>query len=700
MIANHKGEVPFVILILPFLLGLGVGLNFLSAAYILPLTILFFALCLAFIALNLTYKKFNIYKFRWLGGALVNLILFVFGCTSIVRYSELNKAHHFSKTAAKCLLVNISNEPVLKNGLLRFTARVEENIDSGKKSPASGTLLITLKDSLAKNLFYGDELLIPANYTAIDPPFNPAEFDYKSYLAHQNIYYQSFLYHGQYVVLGHNTGNALVAFSLRLRQQLVQKLKANMHNADAIAVASALILGYKADLSSDVVSTYVKAGAIHILTISGMQVAIIYLLLGIVFSFLNPYKYGRVVKAILIIAFIWYYALLTGFAPAVCRAALMVSMVIIGKTYNRYLNSLNLLAISAFILLLCDPFYIADVGFQLSFLAISGLIIWRPIVYNLLKFKNRWADKLWDLCALSIAAQAVIFPLSMFYFHQFPVYFLLSNLLVVIPVTIIIYTGALYLLLPQIAIVSKTLGYILENTITLMDKALAAIEHAPYASINKLWINPAEYLLLYILIISLFYFLYDRKAWPLKLGLFCVLLLSMSFGYKKISALHTHTIAFLNMRKHTGIILKNGDKAIVISDLSDTDKNYKYSIQPYLDSCKVSEVSLYTADGDIRSSYLVKKGNLIQFEDKKILLYNKQINTISLNKKLNIDYLYVTGSPYTDIKSINKNFAYKMLVIDGSNSNRLVNNLQQQAKLANVNYKVLKRNNSVVIVSN
>ena len=194
MIANHKGEIPFVILLIPFLLGICTGLNFILAAYLTTLAILLFSLSLLFIILNLIYKKFNIYKYRWLGGVLINIILFLFGCISVIRYNELTKADHFSKTSAQYLIININNEPVLKNGLIRFTASVKQTVKNGKPVSASGNLLITIKDSLARTLSYGDELLIPSNYTTIDPPFNPAEFNYKQYLADHNIYYQSFLY--------------------------------------------------------------------------------------------------------------------------------------------------------------------------------------------------------------------------------------------------------------------------------------------------------------------------------------------------------------------------------------------------------------------------------------------------------------------------------------------------------------------------
>src|SRR6202012_2451969 len=142
---------------------------------------------------------------------------------------------------------------------------------------------------------------------------------------------------------------------------------------------------------------------------------------------------------------------------------------VIGHCFNRYINTLNILALSAFVLLLYDPFMLTEVGFQLAYVAVTGLIIFRPIVYKWLKFKNKWADKIWSVCSVSIAAQVVVFPLSAYYFHQFPVYFLVSNLLAVLPVMVIMYAGVLYLLLPQTPVISGFLGYILEHTILLMN---------------------------------------------------------------------------------------------------------------------------------------------------------------------------------------------------------------------------------------
>ena len=699
MIANHKGEIPFLILLLPFILGIGLAINFPPAININYLFILFVVSGLVFIAFNLSYTQLSIYKHRWVGGSLITAILLLAGYISLVNNNELNNKQHFSKTPAQYLVAKINSEPVFKNGWLRFTVNAQEAVNNNKHSPATGTLLITLKD-IAPDLAYGDILLVPAKYTTVNPPFNPAEFNYKRYLANQNIYYQEFLFAKQYNVLAKGKGNALITYSLHKRRVLVEKLKRSMHDTSAIAVASTLILGYKADLSSDVLQAYSKTGTIHVLSVSGAHVAVVYLLLNFALGFLNRFKYGKLLKAIIIITFIWYYAMLTGFSPAVCRAAVMISVVVIGKTYSRYINLLNIMAASAMGLLLYNPLYIVDVGFQLSYLAVFGLIVLQPIVYGWFTFENKWANKLWLACSVSIAAQVITFPLSAFYFHQFPVYFLVSNLFIVIPTEIIMYSGIFLLLLPHVPFLSNALARLLENSILVMNRFLIWIEHLPYASISKIWFTTAEYLLLYIIIISMSYFLFDKKKWVVKLALGGVLLFCISISIKKIAMSRNKNIAWLNINKHKAIVFKNGNAAVVLTDLKDTAKAYRYSVQPYLDSCKISNARLLALNQNINLQWLAKQDGLVQFFNQRTVLLNSQLPNNGFSPKLSADYIYITGNPHAQLEAINSNFNYQLVLIDGSNSDAYIGDLKAEAINNNIKYKVLKRNISLITVSN
>ncbi len=699
MIPAHKGEIPAVTLFVPFALGIVAALNLFPDRDINLVLIAFLITSLVFIILNIAYRRLHLYKYQWVGGALMHLLLFLFGCISAINHREVNQKDHFSKAKAQYLGIRIGNEPVLKNGFLRFTANVEAAIDSSKKLPVGGTLMVMLKDTSAKNLYYGDELLIPAKYSPVDPPFNPAEFNYKAYLAGKNIYYQEFLYPKQYAVVDQGNGNPLIYHSLRLRQQLIAKLKTNVRDTTALEVVSSLLLGYRAGLSEDVRDTYARTGALYVLSVSGSQVAIIYLLLSFALSFLERRKYGKLVRAVIIIAVLWYYALLTGFSMSVCRASLMVSLVVIGKTFSRYINSLNILAIAAFLLLIYDPFSIAEPGFQLSFIAVSGLILFQPMVYRWFRFKNKWADKLWALCSLSIAAQLIILPLCAFYFHQLPIYFLLSNLLIIVPAAVLMYTGILYLLLPQIPVISVSLAFILEKTAFVMTNGLALINRLPIGSINKVWITMPECLLLFIGILGLFFFSHYKKSWQLILCLSACLLLCSSVSIKRINQANTKSIAWLNLKKHTGIVFKNGNEAIVLSDLKQTDRDYLYSIQPYLDSCQVNQTMVYNPGQGISSPWLKKRYGLVSFLCTPVFIFNGTLQQNALVPKPQFSYLYLTGNPDVGLDVLASNFNYQNLIIDGTNSDKSIENWQKQLP-KNIYCKILKRNKSFVWVSN
>jgi competence protein ComEC len=181
-----------------------------------------------------------------------------------------------------------------------------------------------------------------------------------------------------------------------------------------------------------------------------------------------------------------------------------------------------------------------------------------------------------------------------------------------------------------------------------------------------------------------------------------MLLLTMGLSYKKWQNSQSNQIAFLTLRKHIGVAFKTRNDAVILTDLQDTDKTYRYSIQPYLDSCQVENIHRLSPDSNIRLPYFLKENNYLQFQDRRLLFFDKQLSAIRLPQKLKTDYLYVAGfgNSDVDLDFINKNYDYNSLIIDDSNSNYLINKLQKQAEAQHVNYQTLLRNKLVVISSN
>ncbi|GAB2689581.1 ComEC/Rec2 family competence protein [Mucilaginibacter koreensis] len=623
------------------------------------------------------------------------------GYIAALQASELNETAFFANRKADQLLIQISNEPKLSGRYIRFAATVKQTVIKKNSKEASGHLLVIIPASKkSAGLNYGDQLLIKANFNVVPAPYNPAEFNYKQYLAYQNIHYQAFIDPREVRMIKGNAGNPLIAYALNLRRTCVEHFKAGIKDSSAAAVASTLILGYKADLSNDIIQAYSKTGTLHVLSVSGAHVAIIYALILVLLSWLKAYHYGHIWSAVITVALIWAYSLLTGFSPAVCRAALMITFYILGRTFFRQVSSLNLLAASAFVLLLFQPLLLADVGFQLSYCAVFGLFVFQPVIYKLFKFDNKWLNKFWLVNSASIAAQLATFPLSVYYFHQFPIYFLISNLLIIIPTEIIMVAGGAYLIFYQIRIIAAGLGWLLKCVITWMNICLIYIESLPFASINGLWFTEMELVFLVVLMLCIILALHQRNARTILATLACVLVLFITAAFKNYQAVSSRYITFFNLKHHTGILLKSGKKGVLITDLNTNDKAYLYSLKPYLDSCRIEHTTVVNQLQNVSESICRKKGNYVQFITDAVLIADTSFHYQPLQNPVKIKYLYITNSPKYTLNLLAHSYIYTTVIAGANNSNQTIERYRKEAEKQHKIFISLKRNKSFVVASN
>ena len=526
-----KGEIPFVRLLIPLMLGIIVASNFAHSFIYSWGLILLVLIPILYLILLLVYKKYQIYRWAWGLGLLIYSFLSLLSYSLTVHYSGKFDAEYFSSLKPEVLLAKITNEPKLSAGIYRLETEVSAVYSKHAIRNSTGKLLVAIKvDSLTNKTFqYGDLLLVPSNYKEIEPSYNPSEFDYKSYLKSEQIYFQLFIEAAEVQIIVQNAGNPVISYALHLRKRLVEKFIQYIPDSEASSLASTLILGYRADLNKDLIEAYSKTGTMHVLSVSGMHVGIVFLVLSFLLKGMNKNKKLILIRAIIIIGVIWFYSLLTGFSPSVCRSALMLSFVVLGKAIHKNQNTYNLMAISAFFLLLYDPFYLFDVGFQLSYLAVAGLVYFHPLIYNTLYIKNKIVDYIWSYSALSLAAQLATFPISVYYFHQFPMYFLLSNLLIVFPVAIIMYAGIVFLIIP-FAWINELLGTFLNWLINFTNDILYKIEKLPFSAIDGLWINTFElFLITFLLILFIFWHSFQKKS-VVWMGLLTVFVLATSFS--------------------------------------------------------------------------------------------------------------------------------------------------------------------------
>lgn len=685
MIAVFKEEIPFLRLLVFFIVGVYISIN-----YNLPPAPFWFyifgVLYAALTILSFTYHKQKVYQRMFLPGIMLQLLVCISAIIITNQSKEIYQSQHFSHFKSDTLIVYLTEEPKIKGDVARFLVRTQAIIYKHKISKANGNILLALRFDTTKilNLHYGNQLIIIAKYKPTEPPYNPAEFNYKKFLANRQVYHQSFINQFQTIKIDSNKGNPIQQFALKFRESQVEKFRKYIKDNDARAVASTLILGYRTDLNEDIFEAYSHTGTIHILSVSGMHVAIVVMFLEFFLGFLNRNKFTKILKTVLMIGFVWLYSLIAGMAPSIERAAIMITLFLIAKLLAHRVNPFNIIALAAFIILLIDPFALTDVGFQLSFIAVIGLVYFHPKIKNLFITSNKLLDVLWTTVSVSIAAQLATTAISISYFHQFPLCFIISNLFIVGPATLIMYGGILFLIVPWPPIIMHYLGFILNNLINFTNNGLLYIDKIPGANINQIYLNILQILIFYaILIVIMIGFSQKRKGLIyLAFALSFVYITSISYVNFKHSL--QKQAMFFTLRKNIGFALIKGKTALLISDLDNKNYNYKFFVKPYLDSCGIKYVNFI-------NPFNAPNNVIYHFQNKTFLVQQTPQFNSSLN---NINYMILTANKL--LTSVPKTQLNRLL-ISGKNPDYIIESLSKQAQSLKLPYSVLKRKQGVEV---
>jgi competence protein ComEC len=330
-------------------------------------------------------------------------------------------------------------------------------------------------------LYPGQVIWVPANPEPVAPPSFPDEFNYKRFLAAKGIHFRQFL--GKKLqVLPLNPSNELNFAMEHLRHYFAGVIDQYVQRPESKQIALALLLGQKESLGKEVKQAYSATGTQHILAVSGLHVGIIYSILLLPLTFFK--QKGQLLQKsylILVLGLIWIYALMTGFSPSVVRAVVMFSLVTLGQMRKRKPSIWNILAFSALLLLVLDPAIQTDLGFQLSYLAVAGIVGLQPILLRMWAPSNRVLDYFWQMATVTLAAQLITSPLTLHYFHTFPTYFLVANLLIVPLSYIILCAGVPFLLLAWIPMVGSTLGAIVDFLLFIQNEITYTLQEFPAA---------------------------------------------------------------------------------------------------------------------------------------------------------------------------------------------------------------------------
>ena len=352
---------------------------------------------------------------------------------------------------------------------------------NGVQGWRSQNALVLVYHQMEEALYPGQVIWVPTNPELVAPPSFPDEFNYKRFLATKGIHFRQFL--GKKLqVLPLKPSNELNFAMEHLRHYFAGVIDQYVQRPESKQIALALLLGQKESLGKEVKQAYSATGTQHILAVSGLHVGIIYSILLLPLTFFK--QKGQLLQKsylILVLGLIWIYALMTGFSPSVVRAVVMFSLVTLGQMRKRKPSIWNILAFSALLLLVLDPAIQTDLGFQLSYLAVAGIVGLQPILLRMWAPSNRVLDYFWQMATVTLAAQLITSPLTLHYFHTFPTYFLVANLLIVPLSYIILCAGVPFLLLAWIPMVGSTLGAIVDFLLFIQNEITYTLQEFPAA---------------------------------------------------------------------------------------------------------------------------------------------------------------------------------------------------------------------------
>ncbi len=414
--------------------------------------------------------------------------------------------------------------------------------------------------------FKGDSLILGQNYVTelriikFPEAFVPGEFDYASYMADQGVYLTGYI--NRSVKLGSGKSIQEEVFSMQnYRTQLITLISLDGKSEEA-ALLTAFIAGDKTELDKETKTAFSETGTMHLLAVSGLHVGILFLILDTLLPWKKAKQILRLKRALFIVCLIWFYAFITGASPSVLRSALMISVIVPGRSTGKFPPALNSLAVAGCILLFYDPNMLFAIGFQLSFLAITGILIIQPIIRDVFVFKSGLMNKVWGLIAVTLAAQIATSPIVFYYFNTFPVYFLPANLICV-PLAPFVLTGGLIETLLNYAQVDfdwlHFLALLPAKLLLIIVEFFASL---PWKIIENIFLELHQVLILYVCIFSLL--MWSKYASALYLNIVLILLsFSLFFSfYSKVKMTRSEELLIYSFEKKPWMVYRNGFNAI------------------------------------------------------------------------------------------------------------------------------------------
>jgi len=503
---------------------------------------------------------------------------FVFiGIASITLNKEINNNRHYSNIQEFSEVVPLEAILKIKKELKpsAYFKKYEAIVKLINNEHCIGKILVNVKkDSTVKVLKVDDEISTTTQFFEIQNSQNPYEFNYRDYLKNQQIYHQVSISKESFLIKP-NPKSTIYGIATNIRFQINKSLIKSGFKNDELALINALLLGQRQTISEDLLTSYTDAGAVHILAVSGLHIGIILLFLIFIFRGLNSFKNGKLITAVLIISILWFYAIIAGLSASVVRAVAMFTALSVGLLLNKPSNVYNTLFISMFFLLLFHPFYLFEVGFQLSYLAVFSIVWIQQKLENLWVSKIWLFRKMWQLFSVSIAAQLGILPLSLFYFHQFPTLFFVANMLIIPFLGFILIAGIIIIILSICDVLPQALADFYIFILQKMNEITTFVSSIDSFIIRDISMSLLLMLAIYFVIILLFKWVEKKKYSRLMFVFFSIIMFQAILIYEKYERQSKKELIVFNSPRKSTIGLRNGDKiTFTASSLGRITKSY------------------------------------------------------------------------------------------------------------------------------
>lgn len=538
------------------------------------------------------------------------------------------------------------------------------------------------KDTASMRLTVGDALSFRASVRPLRPSGNPYEFDYASYLKRAGFVGEAMLFQQSWESIPRESGDyarlyqevplwqRTKLFFLTLRQELVKQMRADGLSGEAFAVYAALTMGEKAFLSKETEELYSRTGTTHILALSGMHLSILMFFFYYIFAHGLKYSRWRWCFCFLAVILVWSYTLLAGMPVSLVRASVMYTFSLCGMMMLRRGFSLNILFWTASLMLLVDPDTLLDVGFQLSFAAMLGILLLQKRIESMVHFRWTVLQSLWSGIAVSLAAQITTLPLVVYYFHYVATTSIWATLILSFLSSFLLYLLPVYLLLFRVEWIS---GVLLQGVSVLIDwqhSVLRWFSSWPSSMLGPFYLSWPEILAVYLcLLMSVLFLRLRHKLFP-ALGL--VISLSACVLWRSVESYRLDSsfpvLAFYNNYRAPSVhIIYSPDRSYLLQSKDTVNWNdYTYIKENFWNRFTDSLPTVLSGQR-FSDDYLCCAGGLLFTRDFRLgFLHGNIPENISWTGVGQLDYLVLGRGFKGDLEKLTWKLTPKLVVLDRS----------------------------------